>query len=222
MNILIMCKDDAETIRMSTEFILQLDSIITYTSLVAYVPTSFCIAPSSCHNIHLETWDPGCEQLQNLDLVLAIGGDGTVLNAAWQFQGPPIPPILPIFLRGTLGFLTLWDLSSTFELLLKVPLNLPSISERMRLCCKIIYRTGDCSRLFHVLNECVVDKGAYGGLLKLELHAASRMTEASFNRAATSCDAEEPFYRLLSIISADGVIVATPTGSTAYSVHETF
>lgn len=217
-----MCKDDAETIRMSTEFILQLDSIITYTSLVAYVPTSFCIAPSSCHNIHLETWDPGCEQLQNLDLVLAIGGDGTVLNAAWQFQGPPIPPILPIFLRGTLGFLTLWDLSSTFELLLKVPLNLPSISERMRLCCKIIYRTGDCSRLFHVLNECVVDKGAYGGLLKLELHAASRMTEASCNRAATSCDAEEPFYRLLSIISADGVIVATPTGSTAYSVHETF
>jgi NAD+ kinase len=127
-------------------------------------------------------------------LLLVLGGDGTLLAAARVAARLGIP-ILPINM-GSLGFLTSFKLEEMYPAIEETLAgNLPS-SERVMLDVELL-RKGKAVELQTVLNEAVINKGALARMIDLEL-----MIDDEF-----VCR-----YRV------DGLIVATPTGSTAYSL----
>ena len=135
------------------------------------------------------------EQLaKSSDLLLVLGGDGTLLAAA-RVAAPHGIPILPINL-GSLGFLTSFTLQELYPALEETLAGRYSVSERIMLTATL-QREGRTIDNQRVLNEVVVNKGALARMIDLEL-----VIDGDF-----VCR-----YR------ADGLIVATPTGSTAYSL----
>nr|KJB59309.1 hypothetical protein B456_009G248800 [Gossypium raimondii] len=137
---------------------------------------------------------------ERVDFVACLGGDGVILHASNLFRGA-VPPVVS-FNLGSLGFLT----SHTFEDYrqdLKQVIHGNNTAEgvyitlRMRLRCEI-FRNGKAvpGKIFDVLNEVVVDRGSNPYLSKIECYEHDR---------------------LITKVQGDGVIVATPTGSTAYS-----
>ncbi|MCK5330313.1 MAG: NAD(+)/NADH kinase [Candidatus Marinimicrobia bacterium] len=128
-----------------------------------------------------------------MDFVLTLGGDGTILSAA-RAVGNRKTPILGIHL-GDLGFLAEVTVNDLYSRLEQVAKGYYSTQPRMVLRCEI--HNGSKSRTCYSLNEIVIDKGKSHRLISAQLQAAGRFV-ASYK--------------------ADGVIVATPTGSTAYSL----
>ncbi|KAK9110232.1 hypothetical protein Sjap_018292 [Stephania japonica] len=135
-----------------------------------------------------------------VDFVACLGGDGVILHASNLFRGA-VPPVVS-FNLGSLGFLT----SHTFEdyrqdLRQIIHGNDTAdgvyITLRMRLRCEV-FRNGKAmpGKIFDILNEIVVDRGSNPYLSKIETYEHNR---------------------LITKVQGDGVIVATPTGSTAYS-----
>jgi NAD+ kinase len=127
-------------------------------------------------------------------LLLVLGGDGTLLAAA-HLAAPRGIPILPINM-GSLGFLTSFTLDELYPALEDTLGGRSSVSERVMLYVQL-ERGGKVIESQRVLNEVVVNKGALARMIELELRI-----DADF-----VCR-----YR------ADGLIVASPTGSTAYSL----
>jgi NAD+ kinase len=131
-----------------------------------------------------------------VDFVVCLGGDGVILHASNLFR-EAIPPVIS-FNLGSLGFLTAHPFED-FKLDLKSIIHGSGvyITLRMRLRCEL-FRNGKPipGKVFEVLNEVVVDRGSNPYLCKIECYERSR---------------------LITKVQADGVIVATPTGSTAYS-----
>jgi len=132
--------------------------------------------------------------VQEAELLLVLGGDGTLLAAARE-AAPRGIPILPINLGG-LGFLTSFTLEELYPALEDAVTGRAAIDERVLL---LVERTQNGNTLAQqrVLNEAVVHKGTLARMIELELHINGGFV----------CR-----YR------ADGLIVATPTGSTAYSM----
>jgi NAD+ kinase len=152
----------------------------------------------------LRYWTPDLcwRSPEKFDLVLTLGGDGTVLYTSWLFQRI-VPPILS-FSLGSLGFLTNFEYQN-FKPALKAIMGDAGmrVNLRMRFTCTV-YRSGDRSvdgpvesEQFEVLNEVVIDRGPSPYVSNLELYG----DEA-----------------LLTVVQADGCIFSTPTGSTAYSL----
>jgi NAD+ kinase len=131
---------------------------------------------------------------QDAEVLLVLGGDGTLLSAAKE-AAPRGIPVLPINM-GSLGFLTSFTVDELYPALEEMLAGKQSISERVMLQVERI-ENGKSAVPQRVLNEAVVNKGALARMIEVEL----------FIDAAYVCR-----YR------ADGLIVATPTGSTAYSV----
>lgn len=129
------------------------------------------------------------EVLSDVDLAIALGGDGTVLYTAHEVLEYQIP-ILGINF-GCLGFLT--ELEGEAVSSLRGILNGDYQIEERRLC-KIETDSGNC---FYALNEAVVSSAISVELSEFQLFADGNKVDD---------------YR------ADGLIVATPTGSTAYSL----
>jgi NAD+ kinase len=127
-------------------------------------------------------------------LLLVLGGDGTMLAAARLAATRGIP-ILPINM-GSLGFLTSFTIEELYPALEDTLGGRFSVSERVMLSVEL-ERAGKTIDRQHVLNEGVINKGALARMIELELAIDSEFV----------CR-----YR------ADGLIVATPTGSTAYSL----
>jgi NAD+ kinase len=127
-------------------------------------------------------------------LLLVLGGDGTLLAAA-RLAAPRGIPILPINM-GSLGFLTSFTIDELYPALEDTLGGRFSISERVMLLVGL-ERGGRVIESQRVLNEVVVNKGALARMIELKL-----TIDADF-----VCR-----YR------ADGLIVASPTGSTAYSL----
>lgn len=128
------------------------------------------------------------------DLVIVLGGDGTLLSAARVFAKTETP-ILSVNL-GSLGFLTetrLADLYSTLEGWCN---NCFTKDSRAMLHSEL-WRDGNLFAEHEALNDVVVAKGAIARMGDFQIHLDSQLA-ASFR--------------------ADGVIVSTPTGSTAYSL----
>jgi len=135
------------------------------------------------------------EIARQADMLLVLGGDGTIL-AATREAAPRGIPILPINLGG-LGFLTSFTLEELYPAIEDVLAGRETVSERVLLCVERIHHNGQRLAVQSVLNEAVVHKGSLARMIELELHIDS----------AFVCR-----YR------SDGLIVATPTGSTAYSL----
>jgi NAD+ kinase len=128
------------------------------------------------------------------ELLLVLGGDGTILAAA-RLAAPRHIPILPINM-GRLGFLTSFTLDELYPALEEALRGDSSISQRAMLQAELV-RAGSVIETQCALNEAVVHKGSFARLIQLELSIDSDFV----------CR-----YR------ADGLIVSSPTGSTAYSL----
>jgi len=134
-------------------------------------------------------------QVNNTDLILSIGGDGTILRAAQAVVPRPIP-ITGINL-GKLGFMT--ELSAD-EAMAKLPALLAGegwIDERALLEAELSVSGEESYPIFYALNDVVVARGAIARTVRIE-----------------ACVEGE----VLTTYKGDGVIVATATGSTGYSL----
>src|SRR5579875_1638912 len=129
-----------------------------------------------------------------IDLAIVLGGDGTLLSAARAFAGHDVP-ILPVNL-GALGFLTSVTLDELHPLLEDVIAGKYRTSVRMMLDAEA-RSDGASSGRQCALNDAVANKGALARMLDFDVY----VNQDHVGR-----------YR------ADGLIVATPTGSTAYSL----
>ena len=137
---------------------------------------------------------PGCDIATKADLLVVLGGDGTLIHAAGLCNQREVP-ILGVNM-GTLGFLTEFPHERAFPMLEKALSGGLVASRRLMLSVQV--RRGDEVLLEGaVLNDAVVSKNALSRLATMEMSIDGR--------PATSYE-------------ADGLIVATPTGSTAYSL----
>jgi len=128
------------------------------------------------------------------DLVIVLGGDGTLLNVA-SIAHPHEVPILGVNL-GSLGFLTETTLEDLYPTLEQVLSGKCEIENRMLLNAGIL-RDGKKIKDFNVLNDIVINNGALARIVNLEVFVDSQYMTS---------------YR------ADGLIIASPTGSTAHSL----
>jgi len=133
---------------------------------------------------------------RDADLVVVLGGDGTLIHAAWLLGGRRAP-ILGVNM-GSLGFMTEVPHSEIYPTLDLVLAGGATVSERLKLGVHL-HRAGEGAPALaaEVLNEVVISKTALGRMCELDTR-----------------------YRggYVTTFKADGVIVATPTGSTAYSL----
>ena len=130
----------------------------------------------------------------NLDFLVVLGGDGTLLGAARKV-GQFGVPILGVNIGG-LGFLTEIPLNRLFpvvELMLKGRLKVES---RLMLETRVLREDKEICR-FLVLNDVVINKGALARIIDLDVHINDQF---------------------LTTFRSDGLIIATPTGSTAYNL----
>ncbi|MDP8248336.1 MAG: NAD(+)/NADH kinase [Candidatus Tritonobacter lacicola] len=128
------------------------------------------------------------------DFIIALGGDGTLLHAA-RLIGDHERPILGINIGG-LGFLTEVPAAEAVDALDSVLAGNFRIEERMMLDVELL-RDGHSLCVHRALNDAVITKGALARVLNLEVRVNGEY--------------------LISYVS-DGLIIATPTGSTAYSL----
>lgn len=129
-----------------------------------------------------------------LDVVVSFGGDGTMLRTI-DLVGDEAVPVIGINV-GQLGYLTEVDPDGARMAVKRFLSGAYEIEERMMLSVEIDGVTTDVPRAVHALNEVVIEKTPSGHTVRL----------------AVSVDGE-----FFTTYAADGLIVATPTGSTAYS-----
>jgi len=128
------------------------------------------------------------------DMVLVLGGDGTMLNAARLVEERNVP-ILGVNMGG-LGFLTEVSVEHLYPTLEKVFAQDYVLEERLMLRARI-HRHGEHVAQATVLNDVVVSKGTLARMIEIQI----------------SIDGE-----FVTNLRGDGLIVSTPTGSTAYSL----
>ncbi|KAI9928186.1 hypothetical protein MW887_002219 [Aspergillus wentii] len=175
----------------------------------------------------LRYWDTklAMEKPHLFDFVITLGGDGTVLYTSWLFQRI-VPPVLS-FSLGSLGFLTKFDFNEYNEILDTAFRDGVVVSLRLRFECTIMRSkprstdelatrtakrdlveeligeevegtlTHTPDKVFQILNDVVLDRGPNPTMSQIELFGD-----------------DEHFTTVL----ADGICIATPTGSTAYNL----
>ena len=131
---------------------------------------------------------------EDIECVLVLGGDGTLLQAARELRQRHIP-LLGINL-GTLGFLTSAEKSELPKCLDSVLDDSCSIDERMMLE-GVAYHGSEKIQMNIALNDVIIARAGFSRLVELKIYVNGE---------------------LLSIYNADGIIVSTPTGSTGYSL----
>lgn len=143
---------------------------------------------------HLQEGLPLSKLAQLSDIIMVWGGDGTILNCS-RVAAPLGTPIYGVN-AGRLGFLTEVDIPELLPDLHRLLAGDYSIEERMMLEASV-YRSGQRITSLVGLNDAVISKGALSRMIWLRIYA----------------DGE-----LINSYPADGVIIASPTGSTAYSL----
>lgn len=129
------------------------------------------------------------ELSKSCDMVVSIGGDGTMLNTAYEMRHSSTPIIGVNF--GKLGFLAEFDLTGFTDFLQDIKTKNYFVEERMTLLGEC------CGKELYAINDLVIDKGSWSKMIELTI-------KVDDDYVAT--------------FSADGLIVATPTGSTGYSL----
>ncbi|EIN06708.1 ATP-NAD kinase [Punctularia strigosozonata HHB-11173 SS5] len=148
---------------------------------------------------HRPRWAPG-SNTEPIDLVVTLGGDGTILHASSLFKTGAVPPVLS-FSMGTLGFLLPFHFDDHVQALDRVFNGTYGILHRMRLSCTFHAAHGTHANQkgegWQVMNEVTLHRSAHPGLNIVDIFVdGQHLTEAV----------------------ADGLIISTPTGSTAYSL----
>ncbi len=135
---------------------------------------------------------PDDKLCNNSDLVISIGGDGTMLTTAYkaQFFNKPVLGIN----FGKLGFLSEANINQIDVLINEIKRGLIKIEERILITGEVLAHKVE--RLI-AINDIVIDKGGWPKMIDLELTVNNEF---------------------VTTISADGIVIATPTGSTGYSL----
>jgi NAD+ kinase len=132
---------------------------------------------------------------ENLDMIIVLGGDGTLLHIAEQAARYAIP-VLGINL-GNLGFLTELTEDETFLALEHILIGKVTIENRLMLKARHVSSNGQETEYRYALNDVVITKNVLDRLLRL------------------STKADEEY---ITTYKADGLIFSSPTGSTAYNL----
>ncbi len=132
------------------------------------------------------------ELFKKSDFIISIGGDGTMLNTAFAAKDYNTPLLGINF--GKLGFLAEFDTNNIDQLIKDLKSGNYIIEERMTF--EAVCKDQDQEKMFSI-NDIVIDKGRWPKMIKLTV-------KVDKDYVAT--------------FSADGVIIATPTGSTGYSL----
>lgn len=164
--------------------------IIEYISVGAeiYMPKDYSVIGNNVNYVEAE------EIYKKVDIAIVLGGDGTIIQTATECAKNNVP-VLGINL-GTVGFMTeveVNDIESSLDKLLNDDYK---IEKRMMLKMEII-KNGVLQTSRHALNDVVISKTIGEKLINIELYT----------------DGE-----LVNKYIADGLIIATPTGSTGYSI----
>lgn len=128
------------------------------------------------------------------DVIIVLGGDGTMLGVC-SLAGNKGVPILGVNIGG-LGFITEVQIERLYEVMEKVFSDECPIEERLMLQAHVL-RQGKLIAEYVVLNDIVVNKGALAKIIDLETYIN---------------------HTYVTTFRADGLIISTPTGSTAYSL----
>ena len=132
--------------------------------------------------------------LKEVDLIISLGGDGTLLRAARLATAEDLP-VFGVNLGG-LGFLTQIGINDLEKSLEKLYQGRYFLDERMMLNCTVKRREEEIVK-FTALNDVVIGKGAFARIICLATYVNNDYVIT---------------------YSADGLVVSTPTGSTAYSL----
>lgn len=127
------------------------------------------------------------------DLIVVLGGDGTLLSIAHYVERPELP-IIGVNLGG-LGFITEIAPDELEDVLTNTIAGNYTVEKRMTLEVKIVSQEGE--QTHRILNDAVITKGARSKIIDLDTYVGSDF---------------------LCTYRADGLIISTPTGSTAYSL----
>ena len=130
-----------------------------------------------------------------LDALLTFGGDGTLLRGA-RIVAPNETPILGVNL-GRVGFLTTATRETVFDALDLLAAGTAHVERRQALAAEVLAEGGEQRAELFALNDVVVDKEGVARMLRMNVRI----------------DAED-----IGPYSADGIVIASPTGSTAYSL----
>jgi NAD+ kinase len=153
------------------------------------------IVESATANIaKLKTGGSVAQIAQCADLIVVLGGDGTILNVV-AMAGKNLKPIFGINV-GSLGFLTCVNSSAYREAVDAIASGRISYSERALLAVEL-RKSKRVLSVVNALNDAVVSRGDLSRLIKLDAKVNGEM---------------------LTEFNADGLVIATPTGSTAYSL----
>ncbi|XP_077284129.1 NAD kinase-like isoform X4 [Arctopsyche grandis] len=173
------------------------------------------LQPYSNFNVvkdRLMTFRDGKDDLTDkIDFIICLGGDGTLLYASLLFQ-QSVPPVMAFHL-GSLGFLTPFEFENFQEQVTNVLEGDAALTLRSRLRCVIMRKEGSKKQQNNqegqgskgpgppstilVLNEVVIDRGPSPYLSNIDLFLDGKH---------------------ITSVQGDGLIVSTPTGSTAYAV----
>ncbi|XP_042214580.1 NAD kinase-like isoform X3 [Homarus americanus] len=136
-----------------------------------------------------------------IDFIICLGGDGTLLYASSLFQ-QSVPPVMAFHL-GSLGFLTPFKFDNFQDQVTHVLEGHAALTLRSRIRCIIMRKDQETGKTGHpptnllVLNEVVIDRGPSPYLSNIDLYLDGKR---------------------ITSVQGDGLIVSTPTGSTAYAV----
>lgn len=152
-----------------------------------------------------------------IDLLIALGGDGTLLRAGRSVAGRDIP-VLGVNL-GHLGFLTALPQAELEEHLSLVLNGDYRLDLRYTLEARIVQADGSQAEPMLAWNDFVIHKRGGAQVTRLDLRVQERAAPRMDGADGVNSGAEEDgAWQDMGSFSADGLIVATPTGSTAYSL----
>ncbi|CAI5758216.1 unnamed protein product [Candida verbasci] len=131
------------------------------------------------------------------DMLITLGGDGTILHGVSLFSNSSVPPVLS-FAMGTLGFLLPFDFKNFKQCFSMVYENRSKALHRNRLECHVYREKKTENReMIHAMNEITIHRGSLPNLTALDIYI------------------DNEFF---TTTNSDGIIFSTPTGSTAYSL----
>merc|ERR1712241_1086414 len=175
----------------------------------------------------LMTFTEGKDDLTDkIDFIVCLGGDGTLLYASSLFQ-QSVPPVMAFHL-GSLGFLTPFEFENFEQQVTHVLEGHAALTLRSRLRCIVMKKSNkDESSSENGSNKKVANLKTKSGPMKFHLGGATPTTnllvlnEVVIDRGPSPYLSNIDLYldgKLITSVQGDGLIVSTPTGSTAYAV----